>query len=412
MNIEKLGKKCCGCGACEASCPVGSVRMETDSCGFLYPSVDHNKCVNCGLCDTRCPMLNPTSLDRVNGAYWARANNNSILLNSSSGGMFGLLALDVLSRGGVVAGAAWSEGCRGLRHVVIDDEQGLDSIMRSKYVQSEVGKEVYAGIREALRSCRPVLFCGTACQVAGVRSYLGHLADSEQFLAVDVICHGVPSPALWRRWLEHKTPGVSQDCCRVNFRSKATGWIDYSVEYECKSMGNEDSLSSTAVFFEDWYMRAFINNASLRESCFSCPFKRHCGSDITLGDFWGVKDRHPDAFDDRGVSAVLTNTERGSAAIAAISRDINIGSSSIEAIAEGNSALLHAVKPHKDHKSFMMAVETGAPIVEMMSRWDFKPTLASRVISAAKGVVKHIVRNSPILCRASLRPRSKEKVLK
>lgn len=390
--VASLGDACCGCGACAARCPRSCISMEPDACGFARPEVDADACIGCGACDAVCPVLNPPTRDHCERALWARAKDGDLLSHSSSGGVFGLLARDVLSRRGVVAGAAWEEGCRGLRHVLVEDVSELDDVMRSKYVQSSVGREVYEGVRGALREGRPVLFSGTACQVAAMRSYLGPLADSGPLLCVDVICHGVPSPGLWRRWRAHVEGEVGGPVHSVNFRSKTSGWTSFSVAYGYATEKDGVPRVRAGRFSDDWYMRAFLANASLRGSCLSCPFKRGCGSDITLGDFWGIKAQHPEAFSDDGVSAVLVNTVRGEEALSRIAAPLVSGESSLEAVAAGNPALTRPVEPFEDRAAFMRAVAEGVPITEMIRRWDFEPPLARKVLSGVKRVVKRALR--------------------
>lgn len=390
-RIASLDDACCGCGACATRCPKGCIAMEPDACGFPRPVIDADACVGCGACDAVCPVLDPPAGDSVESALWAKADDADLLDRSSSGGVFGLLALDALSRGGVVAGAAWADGCRELRHVVVEREDDLDSIMRSKYVQSSVGREVYEGIRDALRGGRLALFCGTACQVAGMRSYLGPLADSDLFLGVDVICHGVPSPELWRRWLGHVEGREGGEVHEVNFRSKTTGWLSYSVMYEYMTEKDGAPRRSSTKFTDDWYMRAFLKNASLRGSCLSCSFKRRCGSDITLGDFWGVSGQHPEVSIDGGVSAVLGNTQKGVDALSRISGSMAVGDSSHEKVVPGNPALVRPVQPFVERGEFLSALATGASIPEMMRRWDFEPTRKQKIISGAKAVVKRLI---------------------
>lgn len=390
-RIASLDDACCGCGACATRCPKGCIAMEPDACGFPRPVIDADACVGCGACDAVCPVLDPPAGDSVESALWAKADDADLLGRSSSGGVFGLLALDALSRGGVVAGAAWADGCRELRHVVVEREDDLDSIMRSKYVQSSVGREVYEGIRDALRGGRLALFCGTACQVAGMRSYLGPLADSDLFLGVDVICHGVPSPELWRRWLGHVEGREGGEVHEVNFRSKTTGWLSYSVMYEYMTEKDAAPPRISTVFMDDWYMRAFLRNASLRGSCLSCPFKRRCGSDITLGDFWGVQRQHPEISIDGGVSAVLGNTRKGVDALSRISEYITVGDSSVERIVAGNPALVRPVQPFAERDEFLSSLAAGASIPEMLGRWDFEPTRKQKIVSGAKAVVKRLI---------------------
>lgn len=390
-RVASLGDACCGCGACAARCPKSCITMEADACGFPRPRVDASACVGCGACDAACPVLNVPGEDVCESALWAKAHDAGLLDRSSSGGVFGLLARDALSRGGVVAGAAWADGCRELRHVIVEDESGLDAIMRSKYVQSSVGRGVYEGVRDALREGRPALFAGTACQVAGIRSYLGNLADSGLFLGVDVICHGVPSPGLWRRWLGYVESRERGEISWVNFRSKATGWSSYSVVYECMTEEESAPRSSSTRFADDWYMRAFLQNASLRPSCLDCPFKRRCGSDVTLGDYWGVRRQHPEVPVEGGVSAVICNTDRGVAAVSRISGSMVSGASSFEKVAAGNPALVRPVRPFADRGAFMAAVADGAPISDMMARWAFEPTLKQRLVSKVKGAAKRLL---------------------
>ena len=390
-GISSLGEACCGCGACAARCPKGCISMEPDACGFLRPTIDADACVGCGVCDAACPVLNPPDEDKVEKALWAKADDAALLDRSSSGGVFGLLARDVLSRNGVIAGAAWAEGCRELRHVVVGREEDLDSIMRSKYVQSSVGREVYEGVRDALRAGRPALFCGTACQVAGIRSYLGALAESDLFLGVDVICHGVPSPELWRHWPGYVEGREGGEVHEVNFRSKTTGWLSYSVMYVYMTEKDGAPRRSATRFADDWYMRAFLNNASLRGSCLSCPFKRRCGSDVTLGDFWGVRRQHPEVPVEGGVSAVLANTQMGADAVSRIADSMDVGDSTFEKVIAGNSALIRSVAPHPDRESFQFAVAEGAQIPDMMQRWDFEPPLRRKAITLAKRAAKRLL---------------------
>lgn len=390
-EITSLGEACCGCGACSARCPKGCIAMEPDVCGFLRPAIDVDACIGCGACDAVCPVLNLPAADSVKEALWAKADDANLLDRSSSGGVFGLLARDVLSRGGVVAGAAWSEDCRELRHVIIEHEEDLDLLMRSKYVQSSIGREVYEGVRDALRAERPTLFCGTACQVAGIRSYLGKTVDSDLFLGIDVMCHGVPSPELWRRWLGYVGEREGGEVHEVNFRSKTTGWSSYSVIYEYMTEKDGFARTCATVFRDDWYMRAFLSNASLRASCLSCPFKRKCGSDTTLGDFWGVQRQHPEVSTDGGVSAVLCNTRKGLEAFSRISEYTDSGASTFGKVVAGNSALVHPVQPYSGRDEFMVALAAGSSIPEIMGSWDFEPTRLQKIASAVKAVMKKLI---------------------
>ena len=230
-KIDSLGDLCCGCGACAAKCTKACVAMTSDAYGFLQPEIDFDVCAGCGACDAACPALCGRPEDGFESAIWAKSDNRTERSLSSSGGIFALLAHEVLSDGGIVCGAAWAPDFKSVQHILVNSEDGLDAIMRSKYVQSVVGRGAYEGIRSALKEGKRALFVGTACQVSGMRGYLGKLADSDNFLAIDVICHGVPSPLLWKKWAEWREARVGASLRDVNMRSKTTGWLSYSAVY-------------------------------------------------------------------------------------------------------------------------------------------------------------------------------------
>ncbi len=397
IKISKLGDACCGCGACAAKCPKACISMQTDDFGFVRPVIDADACVGCRACESACPALVKGAGDEALEVRWAKGKSGELLEASSSGGVFGLLARDVLADCGAVCGAAWVDGCRRVEHVVVEDVSSLDHVMRSKYVQSSVGREVYEGVRDAIRSGRRVLFAGTACQVAGLKRYLGKVGESNLLLTVDVICHGVPAPRLWSEWIDYKNSFRGSNVCDVNMRSKTTGWLSYSAMYEYIAEKDPSHTCESTIFNQDWYMKAFLANASLRPSCFQCPAKRSCGSDITLGDFWGFQGIHPEVDYSKGVSAVICNTEKGFTAFKGIMASVDCDVATIEQVLAGNPSLVKSVAPYEKRDEFMADLASGMGIEGLVSKYDFKPSLKQRLrgkLRAVKRKVFKVVRKS------------------
>lgn len=374
--IDNLGKACCGCGACVATCPQGCIEMAADGAGFAYPKIGDSKCVGCGACDRACPVLRHGigSQDVTEAAWWAKSDDRAMLERSSSGGLFGVLAKGVLDADGVVYGATFAEGCKSVHHAGIKTAGQLDAVMRSKYVQSSVGSDVYSAVRADLKSDRQVLYSGVACQIAGLRNYLGGLSNSEHLLCIDVVCHGVPSPKLWGLYVDELNSASGIEIDEVNFRSKSSGWTTYSLL--CKR--NKEKVIEQC-FDENWYMKAFLSNAALRPSCFQCVVKRSCGSDITLGDFWGIQNVHPDVDYEKGVSAILVNTPKGANALRAIDDNLLHGESSFEKILQGNPALVRTVKPYAKYETFMQDLSSANSVGALIDKWSFKPSLYQRM---------------------------------
>ena len=379
MKISKLGDACCGCGACAARCPKACISMQEDDSGFVRPVIDTDACVGCRACETTCPALAKGAGDEALVVRWAKGKSSELLEASSSGGIFGLLARDVLAGGGIVCGAAWFDGCHRVEHVLVEEVASLDRVMRSKYVQSFVGRDVYLGVRDAIRAGRQVLFAGTACQVAGLKRYLGKAGESNLLLTVDVICHGVPAPRLWSDWIDYKNSLRGSNVCDVNMRSKTAGWLSYSAMYEYIAEKDPFSSCESTIFNQDWYMKAFLANASLRPSCFMCPAKRSCGSDITLGDFWGFQGIHPEVDYSKGVSAVICNTDKGIAAFQGIANSIDCGDATIEQVLAGNPSLVKSVAPYAKCDEFMADLASRMGIEGLMAKYDFKSSLMQRV---------------------------------
>lgn len=316
IKIEDKSK-CCGCSACVSVCPKHCIAMEEDNEGFLYPQINTSSCIGCGLCKKVCPVLHRGENKQPLEIYAAKNRNESMRLASSSGGIFTLLAEKVLDEGGVVFGARFNENWEVI-HDYTEMRSGLAAFRGSKYVQSKIG-DSYIQVKSFLDADRKVLFTGTPCQIAGLKRYLRKEYDN--LLAVDIICHGVPSPMVWRKYLDEVTQFKRSKIKEIRFRDKLTGWKNY--RFLIKSIMDDKSENVSELISErgysNKYISVFLADLSLRPSCYACPAKggKSC-SDITLGDYWGIEKFDSKFDDDKGCSVLLINSVKGSREYAAL----------------------------------------------------------------------------------------------
>lgn len=325
---------CCGCSACVQSCPKQCIVLKEDTEGFLYPVVNHTLCIACGKCEKVCPEFHPFDAVESLKVYAAKHPDDTVRAESSSGGIFTFLADAVIDEGGVVFGARFDTDW-SVVHDFTETHQGLRAFRGSKYVQSKIGN-TYQQAEKFLKSGRKVLFTGTPCQIAGLKRYL--CKEYENLLAVDFVCHGVPSPLVWKKYLEEtiarqcekntvllhskslvsERNSISHDSNRIvdaiSFRNKSLGWKKFSFALtlsEVTTDGEKNSVLLSTIFPQNEYMQAFLANFSLRPSCYHCPVKGgKSGSDLTIGDFWGIEKIAPEIDDDKGCSLVIVHTDR------------------------------------------------------------------------------------------------------
>lgn len=312
-------KNCCGCGACVQKCPKSCIKFQIDEEGFFYPQVDERLCVNCGLCEKVCPILSPLSINTPISTYALKNTKERIRMESSSGGVFSLMAEDIINDGGVVFGAKFDEKWQ----VVIgftETIKGIVDFRGSKYVQSRIDNS-YKDCEKFLKQGRKVLFSGTPCQIAGLRNFLKK--SYPLLYTVDIICHGVPSPKVWWLYLNEilKDEATKNDSSisiesikKIEFRNKQEGWRKYHFVLTFEEICGRDKkqVSLSSVYQDDLYMKAFLQNLILRPSCYECKFRDgRCHSDISLADFWAANAVMPQFDDDKGVSAVLVNSQKG-----------------------------------------------------------------------------------------------------
>lgn len=301
-------KKCCGCNACINICPVKCITNKTDEKGFAYPIVDSSKCIGCNLCEKTCPMLNTATIATPLSTEGMINNNETERLESSSGGIFTVLAKEIISRGGVVFGAAFTEDFRVI-HVSAETEDQLAQFRGSKYIQSDTNA-CYSEIKNLLSKQRWVLFSGTPCQVRGLHLYLKKPYD--RLVTIDFVCHGVPNYEVFKAYLEdeeRKNPMIfSKGMATINFRDKShAGWHGY-----CLALKTRDNSRESVELRNSAYMRGFGANLFLRPSCHECPSKNFSsGADITLADYWRVELINAELDDNKGTSLVSILSNKG-----------------------------------------------------------------------------------------------------
>ncbi len=291
---------CCGCEACAQRCVHNAISMKRDKEGFLYPIIDPNKCTKCDICEKVCPVINQKLPSEPIKTYAAKNKDEIVRLQSSSGGIFTLLATKTINNRGVVFGAKFNEQWE----VVHDSAETIDDLAKfrgSKYVQSRINDN-YIKVEQFLKQGRQVLFSGTPCQIAGLKRYL--IKEYQNLICVDIICHGVPSPMVWQKY---KAQFELSDTSSISFRDKSNSWKSYEVVV---SKDQKEVVRETVG--QNVYMKIFLSDLCLRPSCAICPAKDgKSKSDITIADFWGIQHIHPEFDDDKGCNLVLINSEKG-----------------------------------------------------------------------------------------------------
>ena len=333
VNIVKK-EHCYGCFACENICPVDAIAMTLDDEGFLYPSVDPDKCINCSQCVRVCPSLKQSEINKVKNVYAGYARDNHEHMTSSSGGFFSVLAREVLKQNGVVFGAAYDDDM-SVKHICIDNVNDLYRLKGSKYLQSRI-EDTYNTCKKYLEAGRIVLFSGVPCQIGGLRTFLNK--DYTNLICIDLICHGVPSPAVWKRYLAERYR--NEKVIRINFRDKSEGVSNARITYDLEN-GTKDSER----YKDSVYVHGFLSNFYIRPSCFNCGYKGTSRtSDITLGDFWSIKEFHPEMNGDYGTSAIIIHTQKGQQWFDAVRDQLEICNATMKEAATWNESITEPAK--------------------------------------------------------------------
>lgn len=384
---------CFGCFACLNICGKNAISMHENYEGFLYPQIDSELCTDCRKCEIVCPALNniqnPNNAVEKPDAFAAIHCDDQIRKDSSSGGIFSALASTVLTDSGVVFGVSLEKDL-SLRHIAIKTIEALPKLQGSKYFQAAVGS-AYQQVKQELHFKRQVLFSGTPCQIAGLYGFLGGQRSDPNLITIDLICHGVPSPKVFRKYIQECENNRYGKTIDVSFRDKRSGWKSYSVttvmEYNLEeaangSKNNRKRYSKT--LHQDLFMRAFLQNICLRPSCHSCDYARFPRiADITLADYWGVSHIHPEMDDNKGTSLVLLNSERGRSLWNNSLHNVKAVVTDLDIAVRYNPGAYRSQPPHKDRQLFFQNLDSE-PFNKIVQKYCKKMSLNKRILRKFK----------------------------
>lgn len=343
--------KCMGCAVCYNVCPFHAITMEQDEESFLYPRVDKTKCTECGLCEKKCPIYHPVLPARlgVPTVYAGWSRNEDIRMQSTTGGIFYELAAAFIEAGGYVCGAIWRDDW-SVRHFISNNKEDLKILMGSKYIQSDKA-DIYCQIKRLLDASEKVMICSLPCETTGLYTYLGK--DYENLYVLDMLCRGANAPGVLQKFVDvlerqHKSKAVN-----IHFKCKQPyGWHRFSTEIRFE---NGDVYSKDR--HNDSFMRFYLEeNCCIRPSCHECQFKSIEGyGDITIADFWGIENFHPELDENKGTSMIKINTRKGEKFFSQFAGNIYYERCSLEeANTNSNPAFNKAIPPGKRREEFFM----------------------------------------------------------
>lgn len=385
ITIEKMIQEdkinCVGCYGCYNICPKKAIVMEEDEEGFRYPIVQQEKCIQCEACSRVCPVIHsiPDVEERTPDTYAAINEDWNIRRESSSGGIFHLLANYVLKQGGAVYGAGFDEQWEVV-HQVAENQAMLANLRVSKYVQSRI-EDTYYKVKKTLESGRQALFVGTPCQCVALKCYLNKEYDN--LVLVDFICHGVPSPKVWRQYRTWRTKGKKID--RISFRNKNLSWERYLLLFLFKN--NNKYLAED--LNHDLYLKGFLQNLYLRPSCHQCKFcHKHRPTDLTLADFWGVQDVLPEMYDGKGTSLVFINSAKGKELFESL--PAKKMKTEFDRAIQYNPSMVRPSIPSKNRQRFFEEFIAGQQSIDQIIKENTKIPLVQQVKGRLYRVLYHI----------------------
>lgn len=338
---------CCGCGACVAACQRHCLQMKQDNNGWSRPVLSLRACNDCGLCESVCPVLAPkTAGEQSEDVFAAKAKSKSILVKSSSGGVFATLAHHIIEQQGVVCAARFALPTK-LVHDFCTKKEDLSDYMGSKYLQSDM-TDCYLKTKNYLLQGVKVLFVGTPCQVMALKLYLKK--SYPDLITMEIVCHGVPSQKAWQNYLEaicRRAKTSPESITGIEFRNKDRSWSEYSLK-----ISSSEGTIHRKTRRNDLFLKAFQANLLQRDCCFSCPAKSvETKSDLVAGDYWGVDNFHRDIYDDRGVSCLIVRNKSLLGLIKSL--PLELTASKYEYIAASNPAVERSARPNPKREQYL-----------------------------------------------------------
>ena len=390
--------KCCGCKACQQICPVDAIKMTTDKEGFWYPNVDMNKCVLCNRCEEVCPMLHsPTENQSKQTAYIIQNKQNDILSESTSGGAFTAIAEYIISLGGVVFGAVYANDF-SVKHTYINKVDELVRMRRSKYVQSDIGN-CYVEAKKFLDLGIWVCFSGTPCQIEGLSLYLGKYY--EKLVLVDIVCHAVPSPLVWGKYINMQQKKYDHKITLFTMRNKEK----YGYGLSTVSLYSGDNAIYHGTIATDPYLRAFFSNICDRPTCYNCQFKkRYRVSDLTMWDCFEPAQYCKSLDNNKGVTSILIQSEKGENIFKNIQNKFNSFKVDPDLLTENAYEMAHSV-PVSNRREYFMEDLNNLSEIDLFNKY-FPITILNQfeniariilvkmgLFSNVKNLIKKIVKN-------------------